>query len=98
MFVDASVSLLVWTTTPWTIPANKAVCVHPKARYCVVHRQNSGGSSEHLIVAADRLKDIQLALNQELPVLRTVSGEELKIVMSCFAVLSIPFVHLRAIS
>jgi isoleucyl-tRNA synthetase len=75
---DASVSLLVWTTTPWTIPANKAVCVHPKARYCVVHRQNSGGSSEHLIVAADRLKDIQLALNQELPVLRTVSGQSLE--------------------
>lgn len=52
--------------------------MHPKARYCVVHRQNSGGSSEHLIVAADRLKDIQLALNQELPVLRTVSGQSLE--------------------
>ena len=40
-----------------------------------MHRKNSGGSSERLVVAADRLGDIQIALKQELPVLRTFPGK-----------------------
>ncbi len=30
------VSVLIWTTTPWTLPANLAVCVHPNFEYSVV--------------------------------------------------------------
>ncbi|HTY42811.1 MAG TPA: isoleucine--tRNA ligase [Thermoanaerobaculia bacterium] len=32
----APVSLLAWTTTPWTIPANVAIAVHPDETYVVV--------------------------------------------------------------
>jgi isoleucyl-tRNA synthetase len=39
-------SLLVWTTTPWTLPANQAVAVNPAVTYAVVE---DGG--ERLIVA-----------------------------------------------
>ena len=30
---DPSTSLLAWTTTPWTLPSNLALCVHPKYKY-----------------------------------------------------------------
>ncbi|EQD30468.1 isoleucyl-tRNA synthetase [mine drainage metagenome] len=30
---DLSWSIPIWTTTPWTLPANRAVCLHPDARY-----------------------------------------------------------------
>ena len=30
------VSVLIWTTTPWTLPANQAVCIHPDFSYQVV--------------------------------------------------------------
>jgi isoleucyl-tRNA synthetase len=30
---DASVSLLAWTTTPWTLPSNLALCVNPELDY-----------------------------------------------------------------
>jgi len=43
---DPSTSFLAWTTTPWTLPANMALAVHPDVEYCVVERQN-----ERLIVA-----------------------------------------------
>ncbi len=43
---DPGTSLLAWTTTPWTLPANMALAVHPEVEYCVVERQN-----EKLIVA-----------------------------------------------
>ena len=30
---DTSVSLVAWTTTPWTLPSNLALCVHPDLSY-----------------------------------------------------------------
>ncbi len=42
------VSLLIWTTTPWTIPANLGIAVHPDFEYVAVE---SGG--EVLIIAAE---------------------------------------------
>lgn len=34
--VDSTVSFLAWTTTPWTLPANVALCVNPKMTYILV--------------------------------------------------------------
>jgi isoleucyl-tRNA synthetase len=31
-----SVSVVIWTTTPWTLPANQAVCLHPDIEYAFV--------------------------------------------------------------
>ncbi|MBI4291470.1 MAG: isoleucine--tRNA ligase [Betaproteobacteria bacterium] len=33
---DKPAFALIWTTTPWTLPANQAVCVHPSFRYSLV--------------------------------------------------------------
>ena len=41
---------LIWTTTPWTIPANLAICFHPKYRYAAVDV-----AGEVYIVAEDLL-------------------------------------------
>ncbi len=42
------ISLVIWTTTPWTLPANLAIAVHPDLEYVGM---NAGG--EVLVVAAD---------------------------------------------
>jgi isoleucyl-tRNA synthetase len=34
---DPSTSLLAWTTTPWTLPSNLALCVHPDFTYVKIH-------------------------------------------------------------
>jgi len=36
MFGGKAVYLLVWTTTPWTLPANLAIAVHAEVKYAVV--------------------------------------------------------------
>jgi isoleucyl-tRNA synthetase len=41
------VSLVIWTTTPWTLPANLAIAVHPDEEYVALQ-----GDGETLIVAA----------------------------------------------
>ncbi len=44
-------SLLVWTTTPWTLPANVAVAVSPEVDYVTVERELPEGGKERLILA-----------------------------------------------
>jgi isoleucyl-tRNA synthetase len=42
----ANVSVLIWTTTPWTLPANQAVALNPELTYVLVQT-----GDEHLILA-----------------------------------------------
>lgn len=39
---EPEVSLVVWTTTPWTLPSNLAVCVHPEFDYIKIQDQQTG--------------------------------------------------------
>ncbi len=47
----ASIKMLAWTTTPWTLPANLALCVHPTLDYAVKQR---GG--ERYVLAAEAVR------------------------------------------
>jgi isoleucyl-tRNA synthetase len=47
--------LLAWTTTPWTLPANVGLAVHPDLTYVKVYVRDT---SETLIFAEDRLNDV----------------------------------------
>lgn len=35
-FLDDEVSVVIWTTTPWTLPANRAIALSPKLNYVVL--------------------------------------------------------------
>ena len=45
---DAKVYAVIWTTTPWTLPANQAVCVHPDLQYDLIKTPKG-----YLILASD---------------------------------------------
>lgn len=50
--------LLAWTTTPWTLPANTALAVHPELTYVAVRTQQPyTGAPVTVILAQDRLHD-----------------------------------------
>ncbi|MGI5892214.1 MAG: isoleucine--tRNA ligase [Bacillota bacterium] len=46
--LDEDTSFVIWTTTPWTIPANLAICLHPEYDYVLLQ-----GNGEKFIVARD---------------------------------------------
>jgi isoleucyl-tRNA synthetase len=51
-------SIAIWTTTPWTLPANLAIAVDPKEIYVVQEFQNVGGASAprtETLLLADKL-------------------------------------------
>ncbi len=49
-------SVVIWTTTPWTLPANQAVALNPGLEYLVVQVETDRGQ-ERLVVAEALLKD-----------------------------------------
>lgn len=69
-------SLLVWTTTPWTLPANVAVAANPKIEYVTVERQLPEGGTERLILAEALLEKVFGA--EEVKVIDRFKGRQLK--------------------
>ena len=52
---SAPVDLVIWTTTPWTLPANQAVALQPEFRYALVEATKDG-EQHRLILASDLLE------------------------------------------
>ncbi|HHF3019499.1 TPA: isoleucine--tRNA ligase [Vibrio diabolicus] len=50
------ISIVIWTTTPWTLPANRAVCLRDDLEYVLI--QVEGEQPERIIVAAELAKDV----------------------------------------
>ncbi|XP_030248142.1 isoleucine--tRNA ligase, mitochondrial isoform X3 [Sparus aurata] len=70
-----NVSVLVWTTQPWTIPANQAVCYMPNAQYSVVRRADN---SQLLLVATERTASMAALLGTELESVGLFTGSQLE--------------------
>ncbi|KAM3415419.1 hypothetical protein BST61_g8944 [Cercospora zeina] len=52
-------SALIWTTTPWTLPANKAVAVRDDIDYCLLEVGDQTGSPGQMLVACDRIEHLR---------------------------------------
>jgi len=72
--VPKDASLLVWTTTPWTLPSNAYAVVHPKHPY-VLARAGEGGP--RYVIAKDLAPAIGKKLKTELTVEREFIGADL---------------------
>ena len=69
--VTSPVFVLIWTTTPWTLPANAAVCLAPEADYVMVRTADFT-----TILAYDLLEDVaETAGWEDYELVRDVSGE-----------------------
>ena len=67
---DEDVYFLVWTTTPWTLVSNVALCVHPELTYVKV------ASGDYKFILAESL--VSKVLGDEVEVLETYKGTDLE--------------------
>jgi isoleucyl-tRNA synthetase len=65
--------LLIWTTTPWTLPSNTAVAVHPDVTY-VVARVAGDGATAGTFVVAEPL--VHAVLGEDVEVLARTTGRD----------------------
>ncbi|HDR4569811.1 TPA: isoleucine--tRNA ligase [Bacillus cytotoxicus] len=72
--LEGDEKFIIWTTTPWTLPANLGISVHPKLEYSIVKVND-----EKYIIASDLFDTVAKTLEWENPeVVRTVKGSELE--------------------
>ncbi len=65
-----TVYALAWTTTPWTLPSNTALCVGPKIEYVAVLGKNPYSGEEAIYILADAL------LTKHFPTTKNEDGTE----------------------
>ncbi|KAL3469355.1 tRNA synthetases class I-domain-containing protein [Aspergillus californicus] len=59
------ISAVIWTTTPWTLPANAVVAIHPEVEYTIVESDTQG----QLLIAQSRLETLESVLKEDLSVI-----------------------------
>src|SRR5690606_10774070 len=70
-------AVVIWTTTPWTIPANQALNVHPEFEYALVRLQTARETGDLLILAKDRVEACLTEWGLQGEVIALTSGENL---------------------
>ncbi|WP_188205740.1 isoleucine--tRNA ligase [Alkalibacillus aidingensis] len=76
--LDGDEKFIIWTTTPWTIPANLAIALHPELEYVSVE-----ANGHKYIIAHDLLDEVAEKLEWESPtVVKTFKGQDLEYVVS----------------
>ncbi len=70
----AQADLLVWTTTPWTLPSNQFTAVHPGLEYAVCRVE---GEPRRVLLAAALVDEVAAKAKRELTVEATLPGEKL---------------------
>lgn len=56
---------LIWSTTPWTLPANQAICFNPSIQYAIIRLNKS---DHHYIIAADLITELEKSLKLSSPI------------------------------
>lgn len=70
----SKLGVAIWTTTPWTIPANLAISVNPELNYAVVETD----TENYLLVATDLVDKLSETLGTKLTIKVTIQGKDLE--------------------
>ncbi|KAJ5528451.1 hypothetical protein N7527_001844 [Penicillium freii] len=74
LLLGKNVSAVIWTTTPWTLPANAAIAVSESLEYTIVLSEKHG----HLLIAQSRFEYLQRMLKEDLSIIvPSILGSEL---------------------
>lgn len=68
--INEDCNVLIWTTTPWTLPANQAVCFNPEMKYCVARIDD-----EKFILGYDNIEHLKESLgDKEIEILKQIDS------------------------
>jgi len=72
--IDEEGAIVIWTTTPWTIPSNQALNVHPEIDYALVRVKTPQAWGTLLILARERVETCLQAWDLEGEIVATCKG------------------------
>lgn len=71
-YADAEISFLVWTTTPWTLPLNRALALKPDAQYALIEVRN-----QYLLIGAALVDALCQKLGIEKNIIVTIPSQDI---------------------
>lgn len=74
--VDAG-AIVIWTTTPWTIPSNQALNVHPEVEYALVRVTPAPAFGPLLLLASERVQPCLEQWGLQGEIIATCAGQAL---------------------
>lgn len=70
-------AIIIWTTTPWTLPANLAICLHPEYEYALVD-----ADGRKFVIASELIEGLKKELGwEQVNILASMKGAELEHVL-----------------
>ncbi|MBA1394148.1 isoleucine--tRNA ligase, partial [Lactobacillus sp. XV13L] len=76
--IDNDAYMVIWTTTPWTLPANVAICVNPRFSYSLIKVQGT-----KYVVASERIEFLAQTLGwSDWEVLKEFKGQEMEYIVA----------------
>ncbi|MFB3116421.1 MAG: isoleucine--tRNA ligase, partial [Gammaproteobacteria bacterium] len=75
---QGDISTVIWTTTPWTLPANQAVCVHPDFEYDLIQCQTENGPQRLLLAKELHASVLQRCGVDEYQIIASFNGASLE--------------------
>ena len=69
---NTDIGVVIWTTTPWTIPSNVAVCINPELNYSLVNV-----NSEYYVIASDLIDQCSERWDKDIKEVSKVLGKHL---------------------
>ena len=74
--LDTDTHFVIWTTTPWTIPGNKAIALHPNMEYALVDTDHG-----KLVVLRELVEDLMPKFGvEQYQITQTFQGKELELI------------------
>lgn len=72
--LDEDTAFVIWTTTPWTLPANQGIAVNPTYTYVLIE-----ADGRKFVVAKDLLEKVQTEIGwSDVQVLKEIAGQEME--------------------
>ncbi|MDO8063956.1 isoleucine--tRNA ligase [Candidatus Phytoplasma bonamiae] len=72
---EQNVQFIVWTTNPWTLSSNEAICVNPKSQYYLINVNKN----QKYIIGAKVLKKLQIKFNwHKIEIIKVLTGQQLE--------------------
>ncbi|MEE8234275.1 MAG: isoleucine--tRNA ligase, partial [Gammaproteobacteria bacterium] len=75
---QGDISTVIWTTTPWTLPANQAVCVHPDFEYDLIQCQTENGPQRLLLARELHASVLQRCCVDDYQIIASFNGASME--------------------
>lgn len=72
-FGSEKIYALIWTTSPWTLPANQAICYSKDLKYCIAKI-----NGDNFIVCVDTIQNLQKELDTEIEIVKSIDSKQLE--------------------